>query len=91
MKHLPKVGEVLHVRGYIYSGRHDMTHVGVLVVGTKGSIRFGGFSWGYVGEGSRGLQSLFDAIGILANSATVGRWPEFSEVGEHWRINKGEA
>lgn len=86
MKHLSKVGEVKYVKGYTYNGRYNTTHVGVLVVGTKGSVRFGGFSWGYAGEGCRGLQVLFDRLKIPAHATTIGVWPEFSKVGDHWKL-----
>jgi hypothetical protein len=64
-----------------------VNHVGVLVRGTKGVIRFGGFSWGYCGEGCRGLAQLFKALGIDKDPATLARWPSFNDVGEHWRIS----
>jgi len=91
LKHLPKVGKLRYVRGYIYTGRYGVQHIGVLVRGEKGSVRFGGFSWGYQGEGSRGLAELFKALnlpGLALRVFTLTEWPGFSrsDVGEHWRV-----
>ena len=88
LKHLPKVGKVLYVKGYIYTGRFGVQHVGVLVRGETGSIRFGGFSWGYHGEGSRGLAQLFAKLGIAVDPYTIAEWGDFrpSYVGEYWRV-----
>jgi len=78
--HLHKVGTPTVVRGYLYKGRYGVNHVGVLVKGEKGSIRCGGFSWGYKGgEGVRGLQYLFDKLGIKEDAATIASWPNFNE------------
>jgi hypothetical protein len=87
LKHLPKIGTPLYVKGYIYKGAHHANHVGVLVKGTEGVIRFGGFSWGYCGEGCRGLAELFTLLGIKENPETIAEWPSFNDLGEHWRIN----
>lgn len=86
MKHLPKVGVIKSVKGYTYNGRYNTTHTGVLVKGDKGSIRFGGFSWGYNGEGCRGLQTLFDTLNVPAKATTIAEWADSDQVGEHWKI-----
>ena len=86
LKHLPKIGTPRYVRGYIYLGTHNTTHIGVLVRGDKGSIRFGGFAWGYSGEGPRGLAKLFEKLGIEVNTFTLCQWPSFNDTREHWRI-----
>jgi hypothetical protein len=93
LKHLPKIGTVQYVRGYVYKGRYG-AHAGVLVRGTLGSIRFGGFAWGYNGEGPRGLERLFDALNVpewARRFVWRSSWPRMSEdeVGEHWRITFG--
>jgi hypothetical protein len=88
LKHLPKIGMPRYVKGYVYMGHGGTTHIGVLVRGTKGSIRFGGFGWGYYGEGPRGLAELFRQLNIDADPSTLAHWPDFSpsSVGEYWRI-----
>jgi len=91
LKHLPKIGVPRYVRGYLYKGRHGVNHIGVIVRGTKGSMRFGGFGWGYGGEGPRGLKRLFEALNITLDPTyrEFGEWPSFrdTDLGEHWRIN----
>lgn len=64
MKHLDKIGTPKFVKGYIYFGRYGTFHAGVLVRGSKGSVRFSGFSWGYAGEGVRGLKTLLEKLGV---------------------------
>ena len=98
MKHLPKVGKLMYVRGYVYAhsfGQIDgyqttIYNPAVLVRGELGTIRFGGFLWGYGGTGPKGLMHLFDKLGIkgvdvpsLCNGS-----PDFSitSFGEWWRI-----
>lgn len=92
LKHLPKIGVPRYVRGYLYKGRHGVNHIGVIVRGNLGSIRFGGFGWGYGGEGPRGLKRLFEALGITQDPATLAEWPSFrdTDLGEHWRIKIGD-
>lgn len=63
---LPRVGKVYEVRGYVYFGRYDIHHQGVLVKGSDGSARFSGFSWGYGGQGPKGLRTLFERLRIPA-------------------------
>lgn len=53
------MGKIKYIKGYRYRGRYGASHEAVLVVGEKGSIRFGGLLWGYSGEGPRGLHELF--------------------------------
>ena len=90
LKHLPKVGKVRYVRGYVYKGRFGAYHVGVLVAGELGTIRFGGFLWGYGGQGPRGLNQLFAKLGLDldATSLVLGWSPNFNKAssGEHWRV-----
>lgn len=89
MRHLSKVGKLRYVRGYLYL-HNGIVSCAVLVRGEKGSIRFGGFSWGYSGEGSRGLNELFDRLGVNIDATTdrLGEWPGFQreEVGQKWRL-----
>ena len=62
-KHVSKIGEVSSVKGYIYFGQHKTNHIGVLLTGTKGTLRLGGLSWGYGGEGVRGLRVILTNLG----------------------------
>jgi hypothetical protein len=95
LKHLPKVGKLISVRGYVYASKRDfdnqpITRIGVTVKGENGYIRFGGFLWGYGGEGPRGLMQLFAKLGIVGvDVATLcGGSPDYSasSIGEWWRI-----
>ena len=63
-KHVGKVGEIESIRGYVYYGRYKTTHVAVLVKGTKGTIRMGGFSWGYGGSGCQGLRVILAKLKV---------------------------
>jgi hypothetical protein len=89
MKHLPKVGQLKYVRGYVYRGRYNTTHVGVVVRGDKGYIRFGGFSWGYGGQGPRGLADLFKQLQIDVDptSDVLGSNPCGADSGTKWKIS----
>ena len=63
-KHLAKVGRVISIRLYVARIRKPWGLVErprVMVTGTKGKARFGGFLWGYMGEGPRGLVDLLVA------------------------------
>ena len=88
LKHLDKCGTLRYVKGYMYFGAYGTTHCAVLVAGDLGSVRFGGFSWGYGGEGPRGLKQLFDRLGITHSpfDQTLGPWPSFHDLREHWRV-----
>ena len=87
MKHLPKIGTPSRVRGYLYKSG-DIVFPAVKVYGDKGTIRFSGFSWGYCGEGPRGLQTLFDTLGIQRDATTIGNWDwdNRSDTGTQWEI-----
>lgn len=92
IKHITKVGKPLYVKGYFYRCPIGIIHNAVMLVGDNGTCRFSGFSWGYSGEGSRGLNELFKVLGITDCDATnwrqIGEWPNWSieDVKEHWRI-----
>jgi len=87
MKHLPKVGRVRRIRGYYYKAG-DAQFPAVKVYGDNGTIRFSGLSWGYGGQGPRGLQKLFDLLGVNANAATIAVWQGWdkSHLGTAWEI-----
>lgn len=94
MKHLPKIGVPQSVRGYVYRGRYNACHIGVMVKGDKGKIRFGGFSWGYSGEGCRGLAELFVKLGIRQDQKealqlveNIAESPNFDKPMECWKID----
>lgn len=88
--HLHKVGQIKEVKGYVYKGRYNTTHVGVMVKGDRGSARFSGLSWGYFGTGPNGLRQLLSKLGLDNNTiADVAhynvKW-EPNKVGEFWNI-----
>ena len=90
IKHLSKIGDVQYVRGYTYKGRYNTIHVGVLVKGNKGSCRFSGFSWGYIGEGTRGLTRLLTYLGCSSNTIhniLSKDWHGYDTVAQSWKIN----
>ncbi len=82
LHHLDKLGILLSICGYRY--RHKgVLHERVMVRGTNGSARFGGFCWGYWGEGPRGLQKLFDVLEIKRPVHTL---PRNSCPGKDWEF-----
>ena len=87
LKHLPKLGKIKYVRGYFYQSKYG-PRAAVLVRGANGSCRFGGFSWGYGGEGPRGLQQLLIKLGVESTTIekVVYNTPWTEEIKEHWRI-----
>lgn len=92
LKHLSKLGKFLYVRGYVYFGRYGVKHSAVLVRGRNGTARFDGFSWGYGGEGPRGLVQLLEALGvpkILRDEIAFTKvpWDGWDTIGEKWRLN----
>ena len=92
-KHTHKVGKIRYIRGYFYFGRYQTHHCGVIVRGDKGSARFGGFSWGYGGEGPRGLETFLKSINVPESEirrVLAITWPNFNEAKECWRIDLDE-
>jgi len=88
IKHLSKVGTPTMVRGYQYRDRYGFLQMAVKVFGTAGTVRFSGFSWGYCGEGPRGLQKLFNALGVIKDASTFCVWNGWDAkyLGTHWQI-----
>jgi len=97
-RHLSKIGTPLWAEAYSMNVRTrngDSSRCYVAVTGTIGKIRFGGFSWGYHGEGPRGLQALLDALGYKGDPPQT--WPDFkgstppntppNRKAYHWNIN----
>ena len=95
MKHLPKVGRVRTVKGYTYYSTRragfdspfTSNHTAVAVLGDKGSIRMEGLCWGYSGEGPRGLQKLFDLLGIDEDARTIAEAPTNQDTRVYWQID----
>jgi len=76
MRHLEKLGTITKVIGYrkfVYltgeCGNFPVDREYVKVIGANGTATFGGFCWGYTGEGSRGLETLLINIGCSAKYA----------------------
>jgi hypothetical protein len=94
LKHLPKVGKLRTIKGYVYASKRKddhcpLTRIGVRVEGENGYMRFGGFLWGYGGEGPHGLEQLFNALEISIDPFTLCNGsPDYSKssIGEWWRI-----
>ena len=67
-KHHHKIGEPTEVRGYTviaWCGFLGVSpYVRVTVRGKNGTLRLGGFQWGYSGEGPRGLEEILYCLGI---------------------------
>ena len=91
LAHLSKLGKFLYVRGYCYRDGQGIKQMAVLVRGSLGSARFGGFAWGYGGEGPRGLKTLLNQLGVDAITTKKivedTRWDGWEKVGESWRIS----
>lgn len=60
--HLSKIGDAVSVKGYLYSGKNKVKQVAVMIVGTKGTLRLGGLSWGYSGQGVRGTKQILEKL-----------------------------
>lgn len=91
MKHLPKLGRITKIRGYRYHGKDGVSQIAVMVHGENGTVRFRGFSWGYSGQGCRGLQTLFNHLGVPSEKSLIVMalaWPEFhGPAHEFWSID----
>jgi len=83
-----KLGKIKLIRGYRYRGRYRVLHESVLVVGENGTARFGGFLWGYSGEGPRGLIQLLIKlnVSVLESEKIAFETKRKNEVGEDWRL-----
>lgn len=89
-KHVVKLGKLKYVRGYVYLGRYGAHHAGVLVRGENGTARFGGFSWGYSGEGPRGLVQFLLSLGYKLDEVQkvvyMTPWGAFNKAEEAWKL-----
>ena len=85
-KHHHKIGDVVRIKGYCYKGR-VANQMGVLIVGTKGTMRLSGLSWGYSGEGPRGLKQILEQIEVPAvtiSTILTIKWNGWDKVEEAW-------
>jgi hypothetical protein len=85
-KHHHKIGDVVRIKGYCYKGS-NANQIGVLIVGTTGSLRLSGLSWGYSGEGVRGLKKILEQIKVPEDQAAkilAIKWDGWDKVGEVW-------
>jgi hypothetical protein len=85
-KHHHKIGDVVRIKGYCYKGR-VANQMGVLIVGTKGTMRLSGLSWGYSGEGVRGLKQILEQIKVPEDQAAkilAIKWDGWNKVEEAW-------
>lgn len=84
LKHIDKLGKLISIEAYtvgaivkLYAqGKHDVIEntwnnnmVRIIVKGENGSCTFGGFLWGYSGEGPHGLRDLFIKCGMTKEFA----------------------
>lgn len=98
LKHLPKVGKVKTIKGYTYYSKRcagienpvNQNHTAVAVLGDLGRIRMEGFCWGYSGEGPRGLQKLFDLLGVEEDATTIADAPTHQDTKVYWQIDIDE-
>ena len=90
LKHLPKLGKLLYVRGYVYFGRYHTHHSAVIVRGENGTARFDGFSWGYGGTGPNGLRRMLTGLGVspeVVNKVAFATPWEVDGAKEAWKID----
>lgn len=90
-KHIDRLGKLIYVRGYIYTGKYG-NDAAVIVRGVGGTCRFSGFSWGYGGTGPNGLRQMLLQLGIneeLVNKTVFDTPWITNTIGEKWRINLG--
>lgn len=87
-KHLHKIGLVQTVRGYTYNSKHG-PETAVLIKGDKGTMRLMGLSWGYGGEGPRGLDYVLTKIGVNKNEidrVLKTSWDDCDKIGTKWIV-----
>jgi hypothetical protein len=66
-KHIDKIGKIQSITAYhIVSSKQGckQANVRISIKGINGTIVLGGLSWGYHGEGSRGLSQVFHKCSI---------------------------
>jgi hypothetical protein len=87
-RHVHKLGRIFEVRGYIYTAKYG-EEAAVLICGDAGTMRLSGLSWGYGGEGPRGLQYVLEKLNF--NQDIIGKvistpWMD-QKPGVKWRIS----
>jgi hypothetical protein len=91
MNVVENIGDVRFIRGYLRVDHRGIKLNSVMVHGTLGTVRFDGFSWGYAGEGVRGLLALFEKLNIPQYQRDFAEHHEWSgwegPPREYWRIN----
>ena len=88
--HLSRLGKITKIRGYRIMKKNIRAKFEyVMVTGENGTARFGGFCWGYFGEGPRGLIKLLTKCGVESEIAeTIAFHTERKdEIGTDWLIN----
>jgi hypothetical protein len=94
-KHLHKIGDVVRLKGYCWLCKYkdsegkirSKINAGILIIGTTGTMRIEGFSWGYAGEGVRGLKQILEKLNVPADaivSILATKWNGFEKVEESW-------
>jgi hypothetical protein len=64
-KHIDKIGQVEYVRVYKARVKGDrFPRIRTTIKGTNGTIRVGGYHYGYYGTGPQGLHALLNRVGI---------------------------
>lgn len=86
---LPKLGKIISITGKRWQYKTQPYHEAVFVRGENGTARFGGFLWGYGGEGPRGAVTLLKKIGLPQHVCdlifTFNRL-EHNSFGNDWKI-----
>jgi hypothetical protein len=85
-KHHRKIGDVVRIKGYCYKGK-NANQTAVLIVGTTGTMRLSGLSWGYSGEGVRGLKQILEKLNMPADQMAkilAIKWDGWDKVKEFW-------
>jgi hypothetical protein len=80
LKYINKLGKLVSIEAYTVGAVIDKNHkersswidskLRIIVRGEHGSCTFGGFSWGYGGEGPHGLIELLKTCGMTPQMAS---------------------
>ena len=86
--HVDRLGKLFYVKGHTYKSKKCGYDFSVVVRGENGICTFTGFSFGYSGEGPRGLLALLNKLGIDNTVAKQivfgGTWNETNNTGVNW-------
>ena len=88
-RHHRKIGVIQTIKGYTYSSNGILKN-GVLIKGSKGSMRLNSLSWGYSGEGPRGLLKVLMYLQVpesQINRVLDSKWHAYNGVEQCWVIN----